>query len=371
MSLGLAAVGSQGSGRMSSSARECQRPTGLTSFGIFVQLIKINWGIGMMAMPFYLYSSGLVMGSIFFACSMMLVGSSVDRIVRCKEALEAADQKAGPTQEYGDLMQTILGPAGRFAALFSILCANWGSCVAYSKWLGDNLAVFITGVSWTSEVWVWATSIPLAVAAIVVKDVTALQPFAILGLACSQGFALIVVCMAVDKAVRHHADGESFPEFVSTTPWLNAASFIPAMGLANFCNEGICVMSPQLHTSMAKPQNWKPMLILTVIYFGLNYLAVAVAGFYLHPVPAQEMTLNFGPENLPFRCAVYLYALQILMCYVLVYFVAMACVSSCVRIVFPVLYSDHPAKMLRPFAKAGGVCLAAFLAIRVPSFATF
>ena len=33
---------------------------------------KVNWGIGMIAMPFYLHSAGLVMGLFFFVLSMLL-----------------------------------------------------------------------------------------------------------------------------------------------------------------------------------------------------------------------------------------------------------------------------------------------------------
>ena len=48
----------------------------LNSAGAALLLTKINWGIGMIAMPFYLHSAGLGAGVIFFLLSMLLAADA-------------------------------------------------------------------------------------------------------------------------------------------------------------------------------------------------------------------------------------------------------------------------------------------------------
>eukprot|EP00656_Telonema_subtile_P013903 TRINITY_DN17069_c0_g1_i1.p1 TRINITY_DN17069_c0_g1~~TRINITY_DN17069_c0_g1_i1.p1 ORF type:complete len:114 (-),score=26.06 TRINITY_DN17069_c0_g1_i1:46-387(-) len=54
----------------------------LTQFSAFLLLLKINWGIGMMAMPYYIHKAGLWLGIAFFVCTMILTVISIDRCSR-------------------------------------------------------------------------------------------------------------------------------------------------------------------------------------------------------------------------------------------------------------------------------------------------
>ena len=42
------------------------------SIEAFLLLLKINWGIGMMSMPFFIYKAGLWLGTGFFVLTMAL-----------------------------------------------------------------------------------------------------------------------------------------------------------------------------------------------------------------------------------------------------------------------------------------------------------
>ena len=51
-------------------------------------LVKVNWGIGQMAMPYYLEKAGVWSGIAFFLLSMGLTYVGITRILRTRDALE-------------------------------------------------------------------------------------------------------------------------------------------------------------------------------------------------------------------------------------------------------------------------------------------
>ena len=72
---------------------------------------KVNWGIGMIAMPFYLHAAGLEAGLLFFVLSMLLAWDAANVMHHLAQRLqETPERQAG---FYGRL-----GEAPRFASGF-------------------------------------------------------------------------------------------------------------------------------------------------------------------------------------------------------------------------------------------------------------
>ena len=79
-------------------------------FAAACSLVKVNWGIGMLAMPYFLQEAGLVAGLLFFFASMGLTYLSIERLLLC----EAIDEQLVQQQDRGGFGQELaaqLGPA--------------------------------------------------------------------------------------------------------------------------------------------------------------------------------------------------------------------------------------------------------------------
>jgi len=149
--------------------------------------------------------------------------------------------------------------------------------------------------------------------------------------------------------------------------WGGLGGFEVAMGIAVFCNEGMVILSPQVQSSMLKPQRFGATLVCMATYFIVNYMAVATAGYYLHfPQPMSEMTLDFDVSRAVYRVAVYLYAMQIAMTYVVVYYVTYSSFESWLESSRYNLSKCH-LKIIRVL----GVVLSSIVAISIKSFGDY
>lgn len=337
----------------------------LSAFGAFLNLAKINWGVGMMSMPFYLYSAGLWVGLAFFFLTMVLTNFTIARLIRGKHALQGASSG----MPYTELVGAMLGGPGRTAALFSVLVANYGAIIAYTRWLGDNLHTFLPEAGFSRTQWIVLVSLPLGIFVVLVNDVSRLKPFSVLGLLMGQGFAIVVLVTAFSTGEGPH--GGSFMDFMTSAPAFNPHGFPVAMGIAVFCNEGMVIMSPQVEDAMDRPELFHWALRAMSVYFALNYMAVAVAGNYLFPLPHSEMSLNFSPSSGGLRAAVLLYAVQLMMSYVLVNFVFLTSVEARAAVALPGACGSRWGATVRTASRLGFVVLASALAEVVPNFGDF
>ena len=82
--------------------------SGLSTLGAALVLTKVNWGIGMIAMPFYLHSAGPGAGVIFFLVSMLL---AADATLVLQRLQESASLEVGEAS-YVLLIGRSLGRAG-------------------------------------------------------------------------------------------------------------------------------------------------------------------------------------------------------------------------------------------------------------------
>mmetsp|Transcript_88604 Transcript_88604/g.284450 ORF Transcript_88604/g.284450 Transcript_88604/m.284450 type:complete len:379 (+) Transcript_88604:181-1317(+) len=211
---------------------------------------------------------------------------------------------------YTALMCALLGRFGEVAAIFSIVLANWGSCIAYTKYIGDNLAKFFPAAHLAGSTWSMLITVPLLACAFV-EDVSKMACTSFLGLLAGQAFA----CLVVAQAVSH---GSTFADFAASEPVVRWSSVQVAMGLAVFCKEGMVIMTPSVYGAMKSPQRGYPRALLAMtVFFTLNYMIVAVAGYFRFGyVPGVEVRseLTLGFDTTPVNSAtVCLYLVQLLL----------------------------------------------------------
>eukprot|EP00656_Telonema_subtile_P013904 TRINITY_DN17069_c0_g1_i2.p1 TRINITY_DN17069_c0_g1~~TRINITY_DN17069_c0_g1_i2.p1 ORF type:complete len:455 (-),score=105.03 TRINITY_DN17069_c0_g1_i2:37-1401(-) len=344
----------------------------LTQFSAFLLLLKINWGIGMMAMPYYIHKAGLWLGIAFFVCTMILTVISIDRLLRVRFAVLPLHGDAA-TSTYTGLMRVALGEPGELSALFSIFLANYGSCVAYIKYMGDNLHKFLPEAGVPSWVWILLLTLPFCGASLL-DDVSILGRISFIGIVAGEAFAITLLATAT-------TDGPgSLSDYVNSTNTASWDTLPVAMGLAIFCNEGMVILIPPVHRAMGSC-DWAVLrtpVVLMAIVFTLNYMAVAVGGAYLFEPPMDDISLDLQPSRAIHRAAVYCYVLQLVISYVVVFFSVADATQSVIqtnprfdRIKALQASQVYQSYYLGPCFRVLAVAIASLIAIGIPNFGDF
>ena len=274
----------------------------ISAFSASMLIIKVNWGIGMIAMPFYLHSAGLFAGLLFFIISMLLAADAAMLMHRLSETIGDST--------YVTLIQKAHGPKAGLLAAACVLLAFWGSAVAWLKFIGDNLARFLP-LPLTGTWYIAILCIPLMSCAWL-NEIKILERFSFLGLLAGQLFVILMLILSAS----HWA---MWPSYFAQQPFLRIGSFPVAMGIAAFCNEGMVVMASEVSASMHVPYKFKSSMVWAVTYFSANYLLMSLCGDFLysflaHDVVAQEVTLSKAfTVTIAHRVAVLLYVFQLLL----------------------------------------------------------
>ena len=165
--------------------------------------------------------------------------------------LSLAPANDAETSTYTGLMRLALGSAGEYSALFSIGVANWGSLVAFIKFMGDNLERFLPIAGLRSPEWIGCLAGLFCLTSTLeghnehlnpnlhprthrdklLEDVSVLSKISSLGLVAGLTFAVTILITAGESE-------ESFAAYVGHAEAANWSGFPVAMGLAIFCNEG-------------------------------------------------------------------------------------------------------------------------------------
>lgn len=306
-------------------------------------------------MPYYIHCAGLWCGLAFFVVSMTLSADAALCVARCQECAPSCRQ----ARTYADVVGALLGSAGRAAALFALLLANWGSAIAWIRYIGDNLARFLPEAHLSPDAWALGITVPLLACAFV-EDVTPLERISVVGLAAGQAFVLLMVV----QAAPHLAE---LPAYAAAQPVVRWESAPVAMGLAVFCNEGMVALTPSVRAAMRWPRHFPRAVVATTLYFTGNYLLIAVTGDFLFSYlqgtdVSSEVSLSFDLTPVH-RVAVYAYVAQLLLTFPLVMF---AVCSSIEQSCFPhAPLAAHRAFRALAMLSAGGV------AVAVPHFGDF
>jgi len=372
---------------------------GISAFVACSALIKVNWGIGMMAMPYYLHKAGVQAGVAFFIFTMGLTYLSIDRLLRCADELaqrhartadaiaslledkaaldtplevQAALDKAAQKLTFSGVVGGALGPIGEAVCVACIALSCIGSCIAYLKFIGDNMSSFVGGSLWH---WVLGATFPVTLLTWL-DDVSFLAGSNILGIALAVGFAVVIVVNAASSL-----SASDFAHTRDQGPAINPSvmNLAVATGLAVFCNEGIVVLSPAVRNSMQRPETYRTVLASAMVVFTVCYMIVALCGYTLYQGRESELSLSLPHGSLRSSIAVVLYCCQLVPSFAVVYFMAVeASEDAYLR-----LWCGHvagrdmasaPFRELRSrfvACRTTGVWVSGVVALLVPSFGDF
>lgn len=332
----------------------CQDGT-LSAFGAFFILTKVNWGIGMVAMPYYMHCAGLWCGLAFFPITMLLSADAALVLAHCRK--HAPGCQSATT--YADLIGACLGNTGRVLSILSMVLANWGSTIAWIRYIGDNLARFLPEANIPGYAWSLGVTVPLLACAFV-ENVAPMERFSAVGLVAGQAFVVVVVAEALQSL-------DQFPAYAAAQPPVRWDTFPVAMGLAVFCNEGMVVLTPSVQAEMRLPRLYPRALVAMTVYFTANYLMIALAGDFLFSylqgaVVPSEMSLAFTLSPLH-RLAVYMYVVQLLLSFPLVIFTVLSSIEHS--------WLQRTCLAKRRVFRAMSILAAGVLAVAVPHFGDF
>lgn len=250
-----------------------------------ISMVKCQWGIGMMAIPFMLQQAGLVVGCIQFALSMCLTVDVVHRLLDVRDVLqrrrhesgsepmvlnhatgeallEATDEHAAACascaqasgaaaaaiqrveDDYAGVIRQTLGPRAELLAIVSIMLSMFGSLVAYTLYIAENLTRFVSPYCSLPE-WAWALiCVAPWLASALADDVSFLAPFGAVGLACALGFEGVMIYDTAASLSWHE-----FTEWLRTLPVVRTDTLLIAVSIAAFCNEGVVIMALNVQAS--------------------------------------------------------------------------------------------------------------------------
>ena len=346
-------------------------PKGLSWLMAVSTILKTQWGIGMMAMPFMIQQAGLLAGVLQFVLAMALTVDVILRLLAVRTELiaresgslsaaaaavtlldddeatvaaataasasavlmpgtdyhEAPATTAATTAgaaasaastsalsfDYNGVVRRALGPKLECLSLFAIFVSCYGSNIAFAIFIGTNLHQFLPQVPLQPWQWVSLVGAPLWLALASRRDVRFLAPFGVLGLLGALGFEGI---MLADTATTLGWSG--FSRWLHSAPLVVPSTLPIAISIAAFCNEGVVIMSLSVVAAMRTPAAFESAMLTALAIFTLCYLALGVAGAALfdgHVV--APISKAFSPTPVHAAAAV-LYACQLLPTYSLV-----------------------------------------------------
>lgn len=302
---------------------------GVSRVGAFATLFKINWGIGMMSMPYYISLLGAPGGVAFFALTMVLTYLSIDRLLRSADACAKRDlgapllqREGGPAradaETYPSICRAALGPRCEALSAFLIWLCSASACVAYATFVCNNATRFVGGPGWAWAVAYFAVVAPGVVAA---DDLGGMAACNYAGLGCGFAFSAIVVAKACARFGG--SPGAMAAALARNAPALgDAARNLPvASGLAVFCNEGIVALAPSTRREMADRSAFRGVAAATLAAFGVTYMVVALCGAALYARVRQDLSLSFAVNALDASAAM-AYVAQLLPTSLIVFFLA-------------------------------------------------
>eukprot|EP00039_Didymoeca_costata_P025643 m.14035 g.14035 ORF g.14035 m.14035 type:complete len:464 (+) comp4972_c0_seq1:256-1647(+) len=313
------------------SPADATKTQGISRLQAAFNIIKCNWGVGMMAMPYMLDKSGTITGVIMFVISMALTQFSIVNILMTKERIEKVEaiqatkksindsnklEKEDGTLDYSGLMAKSLGAWGDYAALFCIVLSSYGSNIAYIEFIKENMMRMFSHVMSSLE-WVAIILVPL-LGLSTLNNVGFLAPFSLFGLMCAFSFGVIIVVLAMSRM-----SPEEFYDRLESEPIIKVKTLPLAMSIAAFCNEGIVVLTPSTQNSMRNPKAYAWTSFWSICFFTVCYMSVGISGNILfYENVESDLSLNLNPKNVIAKVAVVLYSLQLIPSYAVVYYCA-------------------------------------------------
>ncbi|GAB5366934.1 hypothetical protein AAMO2058_001186300 [Amorphochlora amoebiformis] len=294
-----------------------------------VLVLKTNWGIGMMAMPYLLKESGTVAGIVLFLVSLVMITdsclkvgaaqkalrecfSSVDKVSMEAQQVISLDLKtrlltvsqdaatvtdtpinsedpspdASSHEEDGERspnLTTYVGimeaGVGLWAARLAMGCISLGSvgsCIAYLRFIADNVNACFGVKAWKTLAVCGALLAPSQM----LRDLRNFTFVSFFGVTFGVVFITLLVIKASELSPEHVLHK------VSHSTLLKLESFPIGMGIAAFSSEGVIIIWPQvahsLHLQNMSTMKAKSVVCTSMGIFALFYVVVGCCGYLIY-----------------------------------------------------------------------------------------
>ncbi|KAF2752734.1 hypothetical protein EJ05DRAFT_267444 [Pseudovirgaria hyperparasitica] len=256
--------------RRQKSSKRFKREGDAGDVKTFFTLLKAFVGTGIMFLPKAFRNGGILFSSITLIAVSIITSICFRLLLQCRKRFGGG---------YGELGESIVGPAFRKLILASITLSQLGFVCAGLIFTAENLFSFLNAVT-------KGKSTPLGINALIAIQLVLLIPLALIRNISKLGpaalladvFILIGLTYIWYFDIAHLAQHGMHP----TVELFNPSSFTLTIGSAIFTFEGIGLILP-IQSSMKNPEHFSyllylVMLIITVIFTSVGVLCYATFG---------------------------------------------------------------------------------------------
>jgi proton-coupled amino acid transporter len=303
-----------------------------SSLDAFVTVIKGNIGIGILALPLAFNKAGylvaavllILMGIITTHCMWLLVTSAQTLSKRLGvEALEY-----GQVSELAFLSlhceqinlglchisTTSLGKLCKLVVNFFLMLTQFGLSIVYFAFIAGSLQFVVSNTPYIKydisvRIWIVIILVPFVLITYI-RDLRTLSPFVAVANGCLFFVLSVIIVDAVyrftTKQAAVNCEQQNFNITVDPSlamicgvnPWpLSLNDLFVFFGMAVFTFEGIGFILP-VENKMAKPQHFKPVLIVGMSVITVTYFSVGLLGYLSYGVCASaNLTFDLRSNN--------------------------------------------------------------------------
>mmetsp|Transcript_118006 Transcript_118006/g.328883 ORF Transcript_118006/g.328883 Transcript_118006/m.328883 type:complete len:553 (+) Transcript_118006:30-1688(+) len=249
----------------------------LSDFGAAVAIFKGMCGPSSLTLPRAWSHGGLALSTLVYPLVGVISTVCVSRLLAVRTA----------SASFGDLMETALGRAGRWAVNVFLVLLQSGICVSYNIMLCQVLQSTLLPwmPKWQIILWEAALFAPLAA----IRKVAKLWPLTLLGTALVLSGLIVSLCLVSKHALTSSSHWEELRV-------VRPDSFLTFLGTACFSFEGIGLVLP-IYDSVRNPQRFLRIYALTMVAYCLLNGALAFVGYVAFGRDVQAMVLLNLPQG--------------------------------------------------------------------------
>ena len=276
------------------------RPVGTSSTAqAMANSVNILLGVGLLSVPYALKQGGWCgLGVLFLlGCVTNYTGKALIRVQARGSLLDSETNKRRPLTCYEDIGEAAFGETGRAFITFVLYTELVGTCALFFILEGDHLSSLFDGKQYLthSSQWWQCASATVMIPTLWLTDLSALSYVGALGALASVSLVGVV---AFQLASVEGFPLESYPPGFESTALLHLTTLPVSFGLLAFVFAGHAVF-PAIYQSMAKPEEYEPMLDRTYAIVGLTCAVIGAAGYAMYgDAVKDEVTLNLPAASM-------------------------------------------------------------------------
>lgn len=297
---------------------------GSSVWGASFNFVNSIVGAGIIGIPFAIQQCGFIPGMLLLLLVAYLINRSVVMLVEC-------GMRAGKF-DLESLAEHLLGPAGYYLAVTSMMLFAYGGMTAYLVILGDTLPVvadFLFGPSFLSQrrasIGFFSTLIVLPLC--LMRDLSSLSWTSFLSIFAD---AVLIVIILVSAASATKEQSEHFQPDDLGQMGITLFAGLGTMSFAFVCQHNSFLVFKSLRQPTLA--NWKQVAGISLSIAYALCLALGLIGFFaFYPYVEGDLLNNFPASYASVAVARALLAVSMLLTYPMECYVARHCVHSLMR----------------------------------------